>query len=74
MSEVLDIKENRSEIIEKALKERGSTKRWLAKQLEEYDIFLADSMLSNRFQGRYNWKKEELKAINKILKLRLKVD
>jgi uncharacterized membrane protein YcaP (DUF421 family) len=74
MEDVMQV-QNESEIIDAALKKTGSTRRWLLDKLKkEYDVTLTDSMLSNRFQGRYKWKQKELKAINNILNLELKTD
>lgn len=63
--------ENFGERAKKALKERGSTQRWLTTQLEKHGIFLNDSMLSNRFGNRYKWTKREIEAIQKILEIEL---
>lgn len=73
--ELLMQEKTESIIILEALKKNGSTRRWLLDKLNgEFGFKLTDSMLSNRFQGRYKWKNSELKAINKILKLKLNVD
>jgi uncharacterized membrane protein YcaP (DUF421 family) len=55
--------QNESEIIDAALKKTGSTRRWLLDRLKkEHDVTLTDSMLSNRFQGRYKWKQNRVES------------
>lgn len=76
MNEEATVMENQKnhEIIRDALIAQDRTNRWLIERLKEHDIFWKDTQISNRLSGYIEFKNKELKAINKILKLKLKFD
>lgn len=56
------------ERVDAALAKSRNTRRWLMKELLDYDIDLTDTALSNRCTGYIDFKDDEMVAIVKIFK------